>query len=412
MHCRGRPADRRRRGSGRRGSARSLTVTYGADPRQAERTDDDRRRGAAVDRRARARVSRRSTRGGPRSTSWPTGCTARSGVEIELSVASRSDAREFSPDAAGPPGARERGGRRPRRARGRVLRRPRRRRAGRARAGRDAVRPQRDRRQPLAGGSGRPGGRRDRGAGRGARAGVDAMRGDDAARARSIPAMPNAHSHAFQRGAARSRRASRARRRRRLLDVADRDVPRSPTTLDPEPGCAGSRSRRTARWPAPATASSASFTTSTTSRTARRTTSRTRWPLAVAEAAVDAGLPIVLLPAAYHRGGWDGEDLPPAPGQRRFCDPDVETFLGRVDALRDVGGHECRGRRRDRRPQRARGPGGVARGDRRVLRAPRDRAPRPRARAAARARRVPGRARLLADRAARAHRLPRSARRA
>ncbi len=56
--------------------------------------------------------------------------------------------------------------------------------------------------------------------------------------------------------------------------------------------------------------------------------------LAVAEAAVAAGLPIVMLPAAYHRGGWDGEDLPPAPGQRRFCDPDVETFLHRVDGLR------------------------------------------------------------------------------
>jgi formimidoylglutamate deiminase len=56
--------------------------------------------------------------------------------------------------------------------------------------------------------------------------------------------------------------------------------------------------------------------------------------LAVAEAAALAGLPIVLLPAAYHRGGWDGGDLPPAPGQRRFCDPDVETFLSRVERLR------------------------------------------------------------------------------
>lgn len=55
---------------------------------------------------------------------------------------------------------------------------------------------------------------------------------------------------------------------------------------------------------------------------------------AVAEAARDAALPIVLLPAAYHRGGWDGQELPPVDGQRRFCDPDVETFLGRVDALR------------------------------------------------------------------------------
>ncbi len=57
---------------------------------------------------------------------------------------------------------------------------------------------------------------------------------------------------------------------------------------------------------------------------------------AVAEAAVSAGLGIVLLPAAYHRGGWaDGADLPPASGQRRFCDPDVEAFLGRVDGLRE-----------------------------------------------------------------------------
>jgi formimidoylglutamate deiminase len=56
--------------------------------------------------------------------------------------------------------------------------------------------------------------------------------------------------------------------------------------------------------------------------------------IAVAEAALEAGLRIVLLPAAYHRDGWDGGDRPPRPGQRRFCDPDVETFLERVDALR------------------------------------------------------------------------------
>jgi formimidoylglutamate deiminase len=54
--------------------------------------------------------------------------------------------------------------------------------------------------------------------------------------------------------------------------------------------------------------------------------------IAVAEAARAAGLTIVLLPAAYHRAG---HDLPPTPGQRRFCDPDPDTFLDRVDALRD-----------------------------------------------------------------------------
>ncbi len=57
--------------------------------------------------------------------------------------------------------------------------------------------------------------------------------------------------------------------------------------------------------------------------------------VAVAEAAREAGIEIVLLPAAYHRNGWrDGADVPPESGQRRFCDPDVETFLERVDALR------------------------------------------------------------------------------
>jgi formimidoylglutamate deiminase len=56
--------------------------------------------------------------------------------------------------------------------------------------------------------------------------------------------------------------------------------------------------------------------------------------LAVAEAAEAAGLEIVLLPAAYHRDGWDGADRLPQDGQRRFCDPDVETFLQRVDGLR------------------------------------------------------------------------------
>jgi formimidoylglutamate deiminase len=55
---------------------------------------------------------------------------------------------------------------------------------------------------------------------------------------------------------------------------------------------------------------------------------------AVAEAAQAAGIAIVLLPAAYNRNGWDGADRPPQGGQRRFCDPDPESFLARVEALR------------------------------------------------------------------------------
>jgi formimidoylglutamate deiminase len=57
--------------------------------------------------------------------------------------------------------------------------------------------------------------------------------------------------------------------------------------------------------------------------------------IALAEAARACGLEITLLPAAYHRGGWAGSDAPPDPGQVRFCDPSVEAYLSRVQALRD-----------------------------------------------------------------------------
>jgi formimidoylglutamate deiminase len=53
--------------------------------------------------------------------------------------------------------------------------------------------------------------------------------------------------------------------------------------------------------------------------------------IALAEAAVAQGLEIVLLPAAYNRGGFG---RPPDQGQRRFCDPEVSVFLERLDALR------------------------------------------------------------------------------
>jgi formimidoylglutamate deiminase len=56
--------------------------------------------------------------------------------------------------------------------------------------------------------------------------------------------------------------------------------------------------------------------------------------IALATAARENGLEITLLPAAYHRGGWAGADIPADPGQVRFCDPDVQTYLDRVDALR------------------------------------------------------------------------------
>ncbi|MGH2869871.1 MAG: formimidoylglutamate deiminase [Solirubrobacteraceae bacterium] len=53
--------------------------------------------------------------------------------------------------------------------------------------------------------------------------------------------------------------------------------------------------------------------------------------IALAQAAVDAGLEIVVLPAAYHRAGFGHAA---SDGQRRFCDPDVSVFLARLEALR------------------------------------------------------------------------------
>jgi formimidoylglutamate deiminase len=55
----------------------------------------------------------------------------------------------------------------------------------------------------------------------------------------------------------------------------------------------------------------------------------------VALAGVEAGLEVVLIAAAYHRNGWDGGDRPAEPGQQRFCDPSAEAFLERIDALRE-----------------------------------------------------------------------------
>ena len=53
---------------------------------------------------------------------------------------------------------------------------------------------------------------------------------------------------------------------------------------------------------------------------------------ALARAARAAGLRIVLLPAAYARAGPGRE---PEPRQRRFCDSSAEAFLARVEALGD-----------------------------------------------------------------------------
>jgi formimidoylglutamate deiminase len=51
---------------------------------------------------------------------------------------------------------------------------------------------------------------------------------------------------------------------------------------------------------------------------------------AVVRAAADAGIQVVLLMTAYERAG---AGLPPTAGQRRFCDPSVDAYLARVEAL-------------------------------------------------------------------------------
>ena len=51
---------------------------------------------------------------------------------------------------------------------------------------------------------------------------------------------------------------------------------------------------------------------------------------AVAAAAAEAGIELVLLMTAYQRGG---AGRPPSEGQRRFCDPSVGAYLSRVEEL-------------------------------------------------------------------------------
>ena len=128
---------------------------------------------------------------------------------------------------------------------------------------------------------------------------------------------------------ARRGRAARARgaRRRRLLVLARGDVParRPPRPGDSMRAAAGARLRRDGRRRlrrrrrVPLRAPPAR-------RDAVRRT-RTRWRSPSPRPRVAAGLRIVLLPAAYHRAGWDA---PPTPGQRRFCDPDVGDATSRA----------------------------------------------------------------------------------
>ena len=147
----------------------------------------------------------------------------------------------------------------------------------------------------------------------------------------SIAAMPNAHSHAFQRGLrGRAERMAPDRRddfwtwRTEMFALAgDLDPPRMRALA-----AATYAEMRAAGYGVVGEFHYVHHQPDGTPYDEPNEMAR-----AVCEGARDAGLPIVLLPAAYHRNGWDGADVPPEPGQRRFCDPDVETFLARIDEL-------------------------------------------------------------------------------
>ncbi len=150
----------------------------------------------------------------------------------------------------------------------------------------------------------------------------------------AIPAMVNAHSHAFQRD---------------LRGVAERPAPAAPTpddfwswrtemfrlaaALDPD-SMRDVASRVYTEMAAAGYGAVGEFHYVHHQAGGAPYPEPNEMAHAVAEAALDAGLEIVVLLAAYHRNGWDGSDRPPEGGQCRFCDPSVEAFLERVDALR------------------------------------------------------------------------------
>ncbi len=148
----------------------------------------------------------------------------------------------------------------------------------------------------------------------------------------TVPAMANAHSHAFQRGL-------RGRAERLSPDHTDdfwtwrTEMFKLAGSLDPPAMYA--LARETFKEMAEAGYGAVGeFHYVHHQPDGTPYEDRNEMAMTVAEAAIVAGIEIVLLPAAYHRNGWDGEDRPPVAGQRRFCDPDVETFLSRVDELR------------------------------------------------------------------------------
>ena len=162
---------------------------------------------------------------------------------------------------------------------------------------------------------------------------------DDAAAERISGCMTRLGAHPGDGQRALARVPARPARRRRAAAVpamtSGAGAPRCTgwPRATPRRRWARSAVASTARWRRRATARSASFTTSSTSPTARRTPSPTRWRSRWRRRRA--------------RPAWRSRCCPPPitaavagiraarrPGQVRFCDPSVEAFLARVDALR------------------------------------------------------------------------------
>jgi formimidoylglutamate deiminase len=150
----------------------------------------------------------------------------------------------------------------------------------------------------------------------------------------SIPAMVNAHSHAFQIDL-------RAIGERPAPEAAGADdfwswrteMYRLATTHDPD-SMRAAGARVYAQMAAAGYGAVGEFHYVHHQPDGRPYADPNEMALALIDAALEAGLEIVLIDAAYHRAGWNGGHLPPLEGQRRFCDPDVESYLERVEALR------------------------------------------------------------------------------
>jgi len=153
-------------------------------------------------------------------------------------------------------------------------------------------------------------------------------------RTAEIPAMVNAHSHAFQRDLrAIAERPAPAAHSRDDFWSWRREMFRLAGELDPE-AMSDVAGRVYAEMAAAGYGAVGEFHYVHHQPDGTPYDEPNELAIRLAGAAARHGVEIVLLPAAYHRNGWDGGDRPPAGGQRRFCDPTVSAFLERVDGLR------------------------------------------------------------------------------